>query len=478
MSFLRRHRVVCGLLVAGFTVRLLTVIAYWPAFWFQTDSKSYILRTHLLRPGGGEANPFGYPAFLRLFEWTGSLALVAIVQHLIGLGLAGLLYAMLRRRGLPGWLAALGAAPLLLDAHQIVLEHYILSDSVFTALVVGAAVALLWHERPTPVLCAVAGGLLFASILVRTAGATLVGLVLVYLVIRRIGWVRAATFACAGLIPLALFLMWTKDLTGHYRIGGSTERYLYSRTAGIADCDHLRISDLQRRLCPAQPLGERPMRGDHYLWNDQEHLLAGFTRKQDPVIGGFAKAVITQQPGDYAALVATDTARYLVPGLGIDAETECLFGWWRFPADLTDSAPNTQRCKPLLAQRSGFLAPPARTDVNDHAGLRSVLAWYSRWITVPPLAQGIVVLGVIAALAYRRRVPGLRYAIDAAMVATAGLVLLVLAVATSMYEIRYGLTATVLFGLAGVLATHRLLVCGRWRDPSLTTGRPWKTTST
>jgi hypothetical protein len=170
-------------------------------------------------------------------------------------------------------------------------------------------------------------------------------------------------------------------------------------------------------------------------------------------------------------LVTRDTARYFVPGFGIDEETECLFGWWRFPADLTDTTPNAQRCKPLLAQRSDFLAPAAKTEVNDHADLRAVLAGYSRWVTIPPLAQGVVLLGVIAALAFRRRRPGLRDAIDAAMAATAGLALLVLGVATSMYEVRYGLTATVLFGLAGALAAQRLRFVITW-------GRPWKTTST
>ena len=74
-----------------------------------------------------------------------SYALVTVLQHLMGLLVAVMIYALARHRfGAPAWLAALATLPVLYDGFEIQLEHLILSDTLFLFLAIagrpGAAV--------------------------------------------------------------------------------------------------------------------------------------------------------------------------------------------------------------------------------------------------------------------------------------------------------------------------------------------------
>lgn len=453
----RRHLPVLVLLGLGVLVRAAACVAYRPAFWFQGDSGDYLARAIDLDPHAAaeKANTVGYAVFLLLLRWTDSPAAVAVVQHLLGLVVAVLAYALLCRRGVTPWLSALGVAPLVLDARLLVLEHYILSDALFLAMVTGAVVLLLWRERPGPAAVVGAGLLLGAAVLVRTAGIAAVAACLAFLLVRRIGWARAAAWAAGAALPLVAYAAWSVPATGTFALSNAGDRYLYSRTAAIADCDRLELTPPQRELCPAQPLGARPERGDWYLWHDPNLRERG--PEQDELIGSFARAVITQQPGDYVALVARDTARFLAPGRPVDAASRCLFGWWDFPASLPDKVRNTARCKPLLAAGT-FTPEPVNPAADEHPGLRAALARYSRHVTVPPLVTGVCLLLCLAAPLRPRGAPA-RW--DAALPAAIGLGLIVLSVATSMYEIRYGLTSIALLGVGGALAAHQLTAAVR-----------------
>jgi hypothetical protein len=85
-----------------------TQVAYRPALLF-IDSYAYLGNLHALYPT--HIQPIGYDIFLRPFLWLGSLATVAALQHLIGLGMGIAIYAVLVRLGAHRWVAALAAGP-------------------------------------------------------------------------------------------------------------------------------------------------------------------------------------------------------------------------------------------------------------------------------------------------------------------------------------------------------------------------------
>ena len=78
------------------------------------------------------------------------LELVAALQHLAGVGSAIALYALAMRLGANRWLAALAAAPLLLDGYQIQIEQLIMSDIWQQVLLVALLWVLLGAGAPNP----------------------------------------------------------------------------------------------------------------------------------------------------------------------------------------------------------------------------------------------------------------------------------------------------------------------------------------
>ena len=56
------------------------------------------------------------------------------IQHLIGIVTGLLLYATVRRLGAPVWVAVVAAAAILLPLDQIVLEHALMNEPLFTLL--------------------------------------------------------------------------------------------------------------------------------------------------------------------------------------------------------------------------------------------------------------------------------------------------------------------------------------------------------
>ena len=126
-SFLRRHRVFAAAFALGGLLRLITMLGYGPAMWFN-DSYEYV--SVALHPRPHPIRPDGYGFWLLLLKPFHSFTLVTLTQHLMGLATAALIYALLRRKfGLPKWGATLAAAPVLFDAYQIQLEQLIMSDA-------------------------------------------------------------------------------------------------------------------------------------------------------------------------------------------------------------------------------------------------------------------------------------------------------------------------------------------------------------
>jgi len=123
------------LLVAGAVLRLLFVVAWRPAFMGWPDAASYMdvsqgeLFSSTLRPAG-------YPLFLKgLHAIAPSLLLVILIQHVLGLSSAVLLYLAVARSGAPRLLGLVPAGIVALCGDFAFLEHSPISEALFIFLV-------------------------------------------------------------------------------------------------------------------------------------------------------------------------------------------------------------------------------------------------------------------------------------------------------------------------------------------------------
>ena len=304
VSVLRTHLGFAILLGVGLLLRVLVLVAYPAAFWFP-DSSRYLefsrgWRLDFMRQGG-------YSLLLKVLRQTGSLFSVSVLQHLIGLAVAVGLYALLVRRGLPHWLAVLGVAPVVLDAYELTVEHFVLSDTLFIGFVVAGLLALLWPRRPTVVWAGAAGVLLAASSTVRVVSVALVLATLGYLLVRRAGWRAVTSFAVAVAIIFGGYATWFRLSNGTFGFSAFGPTFLYGRVAPFADCDRLRLTEDERRLCPTEPVGVRPTRADFYVWDEQSPVRGVPLATQE----SFVYKVFTQQPLDTIGAILKETGLYL-----------------------------------------------------------------------------------------------------------------------------------------------------------------------
>ena len=323
----RRHWVFAAVLAAGLVLRVLAQLAYRPALLY-IDTMKYLYNAY---PG---ADPVGYKAPLRAILAVGGLSTVTAVQHLLGLAFAATIYVVLLRRGTPRWLAALAAAPVLLDAYQVQIEQTIMPDVWFEALLVaGIAVLLVPAVAPARAdqpagagraagtarrlrrgLAAVivAGLLLGASATVRQVGEILVLPALAYLLVAGGGWrtvlTRAAALTVAFAVPIGGYMTGSYLITGHFWLASSTPSLAsYGRMATAADCAALRIPGYERALCPT---ARQRAHGIDWLDHDVASPLKSYSapagKNRFAVIASFDHQVLAGQPLRVAAAIAAD----------------------------------------------------------------------------------------------------------------------------------------------------------------------------
>ncbi|TDC55981.1 hypothetical protein E1281_09650 [Actinomadura sp. KC345] len=306
----RRHPTFSVIIATAALLRVIAMLGYQPVMFFN-DSFDYL---HVATdPYPHPLRPDGYAFLLLLLKPFHSFALVAAVQHLMGLSMGVMIYALLRRRcGLPGWGAALAAAPVLLDAYQLQLEHLVLSDTMFTFLVMSAVTLLLWHDRPSWKIAAAVGLIIGLSWLTRSVGMPVLLGVLVYMLIRRSGWRLMGVTLAACMLPVVAYMGWYKLDSGKFAITESNGIFLYARVYKFADCH--KIDDLPVReyaLC-TEPANRLPNSQDG-IWNAQSPLnrYTGprFNPDNNALSNDFAKRAIIAQPGDYLQVVAYDFFR-------------------------------------------------------------------------------------------------------------------------------------------------------------------------
>ncbi|WP_236003833.1 hypothetical protein [Nonomuraea antri] len=322
-AFLSRHRVFAAAFAAGAVLRLFAMLGYGPAMWFN-DSYEYV--SVALHPRPHPIRPDGYGFWLLLLKPFHSFTLVVLTQHLMGLATAALIYALLRKKfALPKWGATLAAAPVLFDAYQIQLEQLVMSDTMFTLLVVGVITLVLWKQEMSWKVGAVVGFLLALTWLTRSIGLPILMLVVVYLVIKRTGWrpIVAMVVTCA--IPVSAYMGWFSTNFGKFAMTNSDGLILYMRTAIFADCAKMKIDPYKdvelALLCIKEPVHERKAFAQWYLWGQGgggegtgEVLHRWGTGKKfdeitNEAASAFAMRAITSQPGDYLGVVVRDFFR-------------------------------------------------------------------------------------------------------------------------------------------------------------------------
>ncbi len=322
-GLLRQHWLVAGLLVAGLVLRLLATAAYQPALIY-VDTLKYLYGAS---PG---SDPLGYMYILRAILAVGNLTTVVIVQHLVGLAMAAALYAVLLRRGLNRWLAALAVAPVLLDAYQVQIEQMIMPDLWFEALVVAGLVVLLWRPAPPLRLAAAAGVLLGASATVHQLGEVLVLPAAAYLLATAGTLRRALTTAgvlvVAFLVPIVAYCTASYASNGHFRLARGQQDT--GRVVAAADCATLQLPADVRPLCPTphqQSFGPDWIEHSKYSPLHCAPVPAGTTRAQ--LTRQLTAAIWNQQPERIAGAVGLDSLRLFAVTRTSDPFTTPLWRW-------------------------------------------------------------------------------------------------------------------------------------------------------
>ncbi|GAA2605198.1 hypothetical protein SMC26_11155 [Actinomadura fulvescens] len=306
----RRHPVFTVLLACAALLRVITMIGYQPALFFN-DSYDYI---HVaMQPYPHPLRPDGYALLLLVVRPFHSFALVTAIQHLMGLAMGVMIYALARRRfRLPGWGAALAAAPVLLDAYQLQLEHLILSDTTFTFLAVSAVCLLLWHDRLTWRLSTALGLLAGFSWLTRSVGLLVLLGVLAFMVVRRVDRRMVMVMLAAALLPVVAYMGWYKADHGKFAMTESNGIFLYARVYKFADCHQIKNLPVEEMPLCTELVNRLPTSQDG-IWNAGSPLARYTGKKFSPetnaTANDFSKRVIMAQPGDYARVVAKDFLR-------------------------------------------------------------------------------------------------------------------------------------------------------------------------
>jgi hypothetical protein len=450
------NRLFVLVLIPAILLRVDAELGYRWQSWFN-DSFNYVTSAITLITDPIRVS--GYAVFLWLLEPFHSYALVTITQHLMGLAVGVMVYALARHRfGAPAWIAVLAAVPVLYDGFQIQLEHLIMPDVLFEFLVMLAVTLLLWDPRPPWRRCALAGGLLGLSVLMRSAGLPLLAIFVVYLIIRRVSWRAVAACVAASVVPILGYAGWYDLQHGQFGMTASTGIFLYSRVMTFAECPAMNPPPDLLELCTTVPPAERPI-AQAYIWGAASPLnrfpAPEFSPLPNRLAKEFAIQAIEAQPLGYARAVADDTWR--------------AFEWNRtiFPnaATYDEYLFGTQVAVPAsylhkVDGYSSYVAAyghgnPQTNAVNPFA---AVIRDYQEYVWLPGTVYGLILLAGLGGLVLAwRRAGG-----EALLPWAVSLALIVIPAATAEFGYRYVLPAVPLACLALAMGFGRETAGGRW----------------
>jgi hypothetical protein len=443
------NKLFAAVLLPALLLRVDAELGYRWQSWFN-DSFSYLRAAVTLTPG--TTRPAGYPVYLWLLSPAHSYLLVTASQHLMGLGVAVMVYALARHRfGAPAWAAVLATLPVLYDGFEIQLEHLVMADTLFLFLVTAAVTVVLWRPRPSWRGCLAAGLLLGVSSTVRPTGLPLLAVFAVYLLIRLLGsWkaVIAGLAACgvAFAVPVVGYEAWYSAAHGQFAMTDSTGVFLYSRVMTFADCSQISLPADLLPLCTTVPPDKRPI-AQAYIWTPASPLLrlpsAEFSPATNGLARSFALRAIEAQPLGYAAAVWDDTVRS--------------FEWNRsvFPNGTTyDAYLFGDQALAIPASPYGGYPSPAAYYVRGNPAtvvvtpFAQVMRFYQRYVWLPGTVYGLILLAGLIGIARRWRQAGG----EALLPWLCSVALIVVPAATAEFDYRYVTTAVPFACLAAAMA--------------------------
>ena len=412
------HKLFTGALAVGALLRLVASIGYPGALWFAGDS--YVYLGAALRPQPNLSKVTGYSFFLRLLLPFHSFTLVTGVQHVMGLLVAMMIYVLLRRNGVSKLWSAIATLPQLLDGYIIESEHLVMTETVFTFLLMIALLLLLWRPRPRWWTAAVAGLLVGAATVVRTDGEVMLAVLPLFLLLRGWswktlrGWGIAIVFTVGTLIPFGAYASWFHARYSQYDVPVysttlSEGFYVWGRVSSFADCAVIKPTGEEAVVCPTQPIVKRDPPGN-YIWHapyvhaDMDKICTiteknGKTSKLcgpvspagNKVLTDFAVKAVLAQPLDYAKTVVKDVLlSFGFPRIGYPGSGTTYYYNFHEHYVGTDAATG----KPIS------LLPPNNP---DHEWIPGGTA-YSDWLNYGHQAPGVVHKIAAAPIAVYQRV--------------------------------------------------------------------------
>ena len=224
------------MLAVAVVLRVVVMLGY-PSAMFFNDSYTYI--TDAVTRSPDVVRTSGYPLFLYALLPFHSLSLVTGLQAFMGLAMGTGIYAVLRRRGLPWWGAAIPALPVLFDVFELQLEHMVASDVLFCTLVTAVLILLCWWDRPPLFVAVVVGVASGYAATVRNVGEILLAVVLLGMLLRRMGRRRTVATAVGWPCRSPGYMVWFTSMTGTTRSTEATGTFLYSRVSSFAECSKM-----------------------------------------------------------------------------------------------------------------------------------------------------------------------------------------------------------------------------------------------
>lgn len=449
---LARHRPLVAIVAAGALLRLAAMVAYTPALFF-SDSWAYLRMAYdSALVGMAVDRPSGYGVFIEAVSLPGrSLTAIVAVQHLLGLAVGVLAYALLLRLRAPLGAALAVAAIVVLDAFLIALEHHVLPSALFALLLLAAA-ALTLTRPHAPAALAASGVLLAAAVTVRTSAifALPVWGLFVLLRHRRPGGVALA--AAAALLPLLAYGAVQHAVDGKFGLNQSSGWFLYGRVAEIADCTRMDVAPASRGLCePA----DRPHRGAaFYVWDPRSPASRTFGpidgprhAEADAALRTFARSTIRARPGAYARMVGADLLRYFTPGARSLGRSDS--------AITLPTAP--QDAEQIQRDQLARLFPGTEQEVRAPAG---ALHAYGKVVHLPRWLLGaaaLLALATAAAWLVPRARPRVLGTGDGLLLCGMALAIVAGSAATSEFIIRYLVPVAPLLLCGGVLLATALV---------------------